>query len=91
MKSHQPPSSTIKVKAKTDRIKIKVNNISILGARRVVEKFLNNQPIIGGQSSDIRERGLINRLKLLRQNLDRINDLQPHLPTISEIEIYGIK
>ena len=91
VKSHQPPSSTIKVKAKTDRIKIKVNNIPILGVRAVVEKFLNNQPVIGGQSSDISERGLINRLKILGQNLDRINDLQPHLPTINEIEIYGIK
>ena len=91
MKSHQPPSSTIKVKAKTDRIKIKVNNISILGVRTVAEKLLNNQPIIRGKSIDISEDGLINRLKLLGQNLDQINDLQPQLPTINEIEMYGIK
>ena len=75
MKSNQPPSSTIKVKAKTDRIKIKVNNISVLGVRTVAEKLLNNQPIIRGQSIDISENGLINRLKLLGQNLDRINGL----------------
>ena len=91
MKSHQPPNSTVKVKAKTDRIKIKVNNISVLGVRTIAEKLLNNQPIIKGKSSDISENGLINRLKLLGQNLDRINGLQPQLPTISEIEMYGIK
>ena len=91
MKSHQPPSSTIKVKAKTDRIKIKVNSISVLGVRTVAKKLLNNQSIIRGQSIDINENGLINRLKLLGQNLDRINGLQPQLPTISEIEMYGIK
>ena len=91
MKSHQPPSSTITVKAKTDRIKIKVNNISVLGVRRVAKKLLNNQPIIRGKSSDIGENGLFNRLKLLGQNLGRINGLQPQLPTIGEIEIYGIK
>ena len=91
MKSHQPPSSTIKVKVKTDRIKIKVNNISVLGVRRIAKKLLNNQPIISGQSIDISENGLINRLKLLGQNLDQINGLQPQLPTINEIEMYGIK
>ena len=91
MKSHQPPSSTVKVKVKTDRIKIKVNNISVLGVRRIAKKLLNNQPIISGQSIDISENGLINRLKLLGQNLDQINGLQPQLPTINEIEMYGIK
>ena len=91
MKSHQLPSSTIKVKVKIDRIKIKVNNISVLGVRTVAKKLLNNQPIIRGQSIDISENGLINRLKLLGQNLDRINDFQPQLPTINEIEMYGIK
>ncbi len=59
--------------------------------RTVAEKLLNNQPSIRGKSIDISENGLTNRLKLLEQNLDRINDLQPKLPTISEIEIYGIK
>ena len=91
VKSHQPPSSTIKIKQKLTKYKIKVNNIFILGVRTAAEKLLNNKPVIGGQSIDISERGLINRLKLLRQNLDRINELQPHLPTINEIEIYGIK
>jgi len=76
---------------KIDRIKIKVNNISVLGVRTVAKKLLNNQPIIRGKSIDISENGLINRLKLLGQNLDRINDLQPQLLTINEIEMYGIK
>ena len=91
VKSHRPPTSIVEVKARTNQIKLKVNTIAVLGARSVVEKVLKNEPIQGGQSGAKTAGILVDRLKKLGQIVADLNQIQPKLPSIREIEIYGLK
>ena len=88
---HRPPTSVVEVKARTTQIKLKVNPIAVLGARPVVEKALKNEPIQGGQSGAKTAGTLVDRLKKLGQSVADLNQIQPKLPSIREIEIYGLK
>ena len=91
VKSHRPPTSIVEVKARTNQIKLKVNTIAVLGARSVVEKVLKNEPIQGGQSGARTAGILVDQLKKLGQSVADLNQIQPKLPSIREIEIYGLK
>ena len=88
---HRPPTSVVEVKVRTTQIKLKVNTIAVLGARSVVEKALKNEPIQGGQSGAKTAGTLVDRLKQLGQSVADLNQIQPKLPSIREIEIYGLK
>ena len=88
---HRPPTSVVEVKVRTTQIKLKVNTIAVLGARSVVEKALKNEPIQGGQSGAKTAGTLVDRLKKLGQSVEDLNQIQPKLPSIREIEIYGLK
>ncbi|MBI1925369.1 hypothetical protein HYR99_14095 [Candidatus Poribacteria bacterium] len=76
----------IRTDVQTQRIKLKVNTIAILGGRNVVEKTLKgSSEIAEGETLLERFRALVQKAQLLNE----LNQIEAKLPHVREIELYG--
>jgi hypothetical protein len=76
----------IRTNVQTQRIKLKVNTIAILGGRNVVEKTLKgSSEIAEGATLLERFRALVQKAQLLNE----LNQIEAKLPHVREIELYG--
>ena len=76
----------VRTDVQTQRIKLKVNTIAIVGARNVLEQTLKGRSdIVEGTTLRERLNSLAQKAKLLNE-LDRIEVKLPH---VREIELYG--
>lgn len=78
----------IQTHVQTQRIKLKVNTIAILGGRNVVEQILK------GDSGVAEGKTFVERLSLLvgkAKLLGELNRIEAKLPHVREVELYGYK
>ncbi|MCZ6675826.1 MAG: hypothetical protein O7E52_01120 [Candidatus Poribacteria bacterium] len=76
----------VPVNVQTQRIKLKVNTIAILGGRNVLEQaFKGNSKIAEGTTLLERFRSVVQKAKLLGE----LNQIEAKLPRVREIELFG--
>ena len=76
----------IQTHVQTQRIKLKVNTIAILGGRNVVEQILKGDSgVAEGKTFVERLSSLVGKAKLLGQ----LNRIEAKLPHVREVELYG--